>query len=68
MALKHRIKRVEQAANLDPPLLVSSCAKGHPYQPIPADFKGHVIRLLYGHCPCKCQTNGSCTSSSLTVS
>ena len=68
MALEERVKRLEEAVVPKTPLLVLCCAKGHPYTPIPPDFKGQVIQLSYGYRPCECQTNEPCTSSSMTVS
>ncbi len=59
MTLRPRLKRLEEAVVSKTPLIVTCCAKGHPYKPIPPDFKGQVIRINYGHRSCECKPNGS---------
>ena len=58
MALDARVKRLEEAVVPKMPLMVACCAKGHPYKPVPSDFKGKIIRVIRGYRPCECRTNG----------
>ena len=59
MALEGRVKRLEEAVIPNEPMIQLCCAEGHPYHPVPTDFKGQVIQVLYGYQKCECKANGT---------
>lgn len=61
MALKARLRRIEQVLRPRTPRVVICCACGKPRgdspEP-PPDFNGQVIRIIYAHLPCPHATPG----------